>query len=177
MNKQSIWLVCALSTACSAGFGKTQVAAPERVSCAGGVVQTQTELDRYAGCTTIDGDLLVENVGSLAPLAALEAVAGKLRIEHTRHLYSLAGLEHLTRVHELSLQDNTALIDGGALHGLLHADHAHVAKNPRLSRAHGFEQGLLQSGASLELTHNAGLHAEGMQEFRSQASGITVAQR
>jgi Receptor L domain len=177
MNKQCIWLVCALSTACSAGFGKASVSTPERVSCPGGVIQTQAELGRYAGCTQIDGDLLVEHVDSLAPLAALEAVAGKLRIEHTRHLYSLAGLENLERVRELSLEDNTGLIDGGALHGLLHAERAHIAKNPRLSRAHGFEQGLVQSGASLELTHNAGLYAEGMREFRSQAAGITVAQR
>jgi hypothetical protein len=177
MTKQYIWLLCAFSTACSTGFGKGPVPAPERVSCTGGLVQSQHELERYAGCTTIDGDLLVENVGSLAPLAQLEEVTGKLRVEHTRHLYSLAGLERVERVRELSLRDNRGLINGGALHGLLHAERAHIARNPRLSRAYGFEQGLLQSGAALELANNAGLDAEGMREFRSHAAGTTVAQR
>lgn len=177
MLKQSILLLCALASACSAGFGKGGVAAPEHVSCPGGVARAQSELARYAGCTAIDGDLLVENVDSLAPLTALKAVDGKLRIEHTRHLYTLAGLEHVERVRELSLRDNTGLINGGALHGLLHAERAEIVQNPRLSRAYGFEQGLLQSGAALELASNAGLDAEGMKQFRSLASGTTVAER
>jgi len=177
MTKQYVLLMCALATACSTGFGKGAVPGAERMNCPGGVVQSQRELERYAGCTTIDGDLLVENVHSLAPLAALETVNGKLRIEHTRHLYSLAGLERLERVQELALRDDAALISASALHGLLHAERVHISQNPRLSAGFGFERALRQSGAAVELAHNAGLAAEGMREFRSHPSRTTFAQR
>lgn len=177
MTKQCVLLLCALATACSTGFGKGAVPGAAPMSCAGGVVQSQHELERYAGCTTIDGDLLVENVDSLAPLAALETVNGKLRVEHTRHLYSLAGLERVRRVQELSLRDDAGLINASALQGLMRAERVQISRNPRLSGTFGFERALLQSGAAVELANNAGLDAEGMREFRSRPSRTTFAQR
>jgi hypothetical protein len=141
------------------------------------VVRSQTELERYDGCTAIDGDLLVENVDSLAPLEALESVAGGLRIERTNHLYSLSGLERLRSVRELKLSANRALINGGALQGLAHAQRVQVTQNPRLSRGFGFEESLARSGARIDLENNVGLSAEGMEEFRSATSRTTVAAR
>jgi hypothetical protein len=177
MLKQIIVLACALSTACSAGFRGVTAHTTEGVSCEGGVAKGQIELERYNGCTAIGGDLLVEDVESLAPLAHVERIDGNLRIEHTRHLYSLSGLERLRSLHELTLRDNRGLINGGALHGLAHAQSVFLTENPRLSRGYGFGDGLVQSGARLDLRNNTGLTAEGMKEFHELASGTTVAQR
>ena len=177
MTKQLLTLFCALSTACSAGYSGVNARSAEHASCAGGVVRNQNELERYDGCKIIEGDLVVENVESLAPLAELERVEGGLRIEHTQRLYSLAGLEALTIVRELSLDDNRGLINAGALRALAGAERLHVTGNPRLSRSYGFEQVLLRNGTGLDLSHNAGLRAEGLKEFRPLASATTVAER
>ncbi|HTQ03640.1 MAG TPA: hypothetical protein VMI54_07275 [Polyangiaceae bacterium] len=181
MTKQLLMLVCTLSAACSTtSLPPARTNAPANASapsCAGGVAQNDAELARYAGCSAIDGDLLVRDVTSLESLGALEHMAGRLRIEHTERLYSLAGLERLRSVRELELRHNDGLISGGALRGLAHAERIELSDNPRLTRSYGFMQGIERSGARLDLSRNTGLTAEGVEEFRSRESATTLAAR
>jgi hypothetical protein len=178
MVKQFVFLCCALSAACSAtNTSGTAPRSAEAASCAGGVAQNDAELRRYEGCREIKGDLLVRNVTSVAPLAALEHLDGSLRIEHTERLYSLTGLEHLKSARELVLRDNAGLICAGALSGLARADHVHIADNPRLSRAYGLMPALARSGASVDLNNNLGLEAEGVEAFRALGAATTLAER
>lgn len=178
MTKQFLMLVCTLSAACSTtNLPRALPAAAETANCAGGVAQNDAELRHYEGCTAIEGDLLVRGVTSLEPLAALEHLQGHLRIEHTEKLYSLAGLERLESVRELTLAHNDGLISGGALRRLTHAEHVSISDNPRLTRNYGLMHGLEQSRARLDLSHNLGLSAEGVAEFRSAESPTTLAAR
>jgi len=178
MTKQFLMLVCTLAAACSStNLPRALPATAAATSCGGGVAQNDVELRRYAGCSEIDGDLLVRGVTSLEPLAALEHIAGHLRVEHTERLYSLAGLERLRSVRELTLAYNGGLISGGALSGLTHAEHVRISDNPRLTRNYGLMRGLEQSRARLDLSHNLGLSAEGVAEFRSSESTTTLAAR
>ncbi len=176
MTKQFLMLVCTLSAACST-TNLPRAAHADVASCAGGVVQNDAELRRYEGCSAIDGDLLVRGVTSLEPLGALERIAGSLRVENTQKLYSLSGLERLKSVRELELRHNDGLISGGALHGLARAEHIEITDNPRLTRNYGLLQGLERSRARLDVSHNTGLTAEGVAEFRSSESTTTLAAR
>jgi hypothetical protein len=178
MIKQFVLTLCALSAACSAsGIHQSPTRTAELTGCSGGVVRSDAELVRYDGCERIDGDLLVVGVSSLAPLASLVQVNGELRIEHTQRLYSLAGLESLRGVRELELRDNAGLISGAAMRSLTQVGHLTIARNPRLSGARSLMHALEQSGAELELEHNAGLAAEGVGDFHPTGSKTTLAQR
>lgn len=178
MTKQLLMLACTLPAACATTtLPRAVPAAAEPASCAGGVAQNDAELRRYRGCDRIDGDLLVRGVTSLEPLAALERVAGHLRVEHTEKLYSLAGLERLQSVRELTLAHNHGLISGGALSTLARAERVHVSDNPRLTRSYGLMRGLEHSHARVDFSHNLGLSAEGIAEFRFSESASTLAAR
>ena len=163
MNAKLILL--ALSTfaaACStSGQVAVQPSAPAS-ACTGGFARGDAELERYAGCTVIAGDLVLEGVTTVEPLSALERVDGTLGIRQTHALYSLSGLEHLRRVGELRLEGNRTLISARALNGLVAARSVLVAGNPRLSKSFGLFEQLATDPSAIRLEKNAGLSAEGL---------------
>ena len=178
MTKPILFVWCALSVACSAsGLHAGAPRAAEVKRCAGGVARSNAELTRYEGCARVDGDLAVVGVTSVNALASLEQVTGKLRIENTERLYSLAGLESLRGARELTLRNNARLISGDALRNLTQVGRVTISENPRLSAGRGLLRGLSQSGAEVLLEHNAGLAADGLGNFHPVPSRATLAQR
>jgi hypothetical protein len=164
MRRIYLGIACAASLACSStgvGRGSAVAHAP---ACAGGRVTSDSELQRYRGCSEVSGDLVLQGVSSLTPLAALRRVEGTLRIERTTRLYTLAGLEHLQSVRALEIHHNQALITAGALGKLARADHASLSNNPRLTTTYGLLEGMSYAGVPVDLSHNCGLTAEGLRE-------------
>lgn len=159
-------VVLALATLLAACSGSVthEARAPRQAgaSCKGGSVSGDAELARFARCVTVHGDLDVTGVTTLAPLRALESVAGTLAIRKTDRLYSLDGLEHLTRVEELSLEQNRGLISIGSLNALAHADRVRIVANPRVTSTRGFMNGLSREGSQITVVGNVGLRAEGV---------------
>ena len=160
-----------LLAACS-GSGLPHAAAPAlgASACEAGSVNGDAELEQYARCTTVAGDLEISRVTSVKALEHLRSVDGTLTIRETDHLYSLAGLEHLRRVNVLRLEKNRGLISIGSLNALARAEKVSIVQNPRLSRTHGLMAGLRHAVAEVTLVDNLGLRAEGV----TMASGPSV---
>jgi len=162
-----------LTAACSTTSQRPAETATSNV-CASGVVRSDAELGRYAACARITGDLVLEGVTSLEPLAGLRQVDGALRIQSTERLYTLDGLENLENLRELSLHKNRALINAGGLNGVAQVFSVTITENPRLTKSFGLLKGLRMRPARITITENAGLDAEGV---HVSADSIQVAQR
>ncbi len=175
MDRRIFFIAWAALMGCSAAPQPAVRSARPAAPCAGGVVASDAELSRYAGCRSIAGHLDVRGVTSLAALHSLERVDGTLRIERTDRLYSLAGLERLRSVDTLDIRDNTALISGGALRGLDRVRHSHLSNNPRLSKTYGLLDAIAKSSDDVHIEHNSGLTAEGVRQ--SEAPSATLALR
>ena len=137
-NAKYLVLAAGLSMACSTSH--REVLAPSAsvdTTCEGGRATNAAELERFAHCTDIRGNLQVGGVSTLAPLAALRSVSGSLTIENTRELDSLAGLERLESVKSLVLIANDALDDISALSGLESVSTVDIVGNANLRNLSG----------------------------------------
>lgn len=168
MTRTLLVLTLALA-ACSRQVHPSAAPAAAARTCEGGAVRSDADLDRYAGCAVIAGDLDVRGVTSVEPLARVRAVEGALAIHDTRRLYSLTGLERLRAVGSLSIERNEGLISIASLNALTTAERVSVTKNHRLSRVHGFLSGLGPS-SEVSVIDNVGLRAEGMASAGSTAA-------
>jgi hypothetical protein len=137
MIKALSGVLCGLLVACGGAVQApvTRVATVD--SCDGGAVHDTRELARFRGCSRINGSLAVSGVDSLEALSALESVAGSLSLSDTRHLESLAGLEHLSAVGGLELRDNRALSDLSQLTRLHRAQQVVIQGNQHLRNLDG----------------------------------------
>jgi len=172
MTTKTIALALAtLMAACSTSSMQHAAPAPlTALSCEGGSVTSDAELARYEGCTEIRGHLAITGVSSLAPLGDLRRVEGALSVSETRHLYTLSGLESLTEVGTLRIEQNRGLINAGSLNGLTQARDVVVAKNPRLTKRYGLLAKLPSASTHLSFSDNTGLSAEGV----ASTSGLAV---
>jgi hypothetical protein len=161
-KKLFVALVALFAGACSGTVAQPPVAQAHSIRCAGGTVQSDADLERYEGCTTIVGDLRVRDVTGLESLSSLQSVTGTLEVGPTRALYDLSGLEELRSVGELVLQRNAVLVSAGSLNGLTDAARIQAHKNPRLSKTFGFMKNVNHDTCRFELSHNVGLEAEGV---------------
>jgi hypothetical protein len=178
LNKTIALVLASLLAACSSsGMSHLAPGSAAAPACQGGVVHDDAELQHYAGCTSVAGDLDVEGVTTLSPLSDLRNVEGTLRIRDTTRLYNLAGLERLGHVTELFIERNRALISGASLNRLTQAQAVRIAGNPRLSRAYGLLRGLRAGSSALRIENNAGLTAEGLASLPTLGSQPLVAQR
>ena len=162
-----------LAAACSTTTERPALSASSRV-CPSGIVRSDAELERYEGCTRVSGDLTVEGVSTLESLSELRQVDGALRIQHTRRLFTLAGLENLVNLSELSLRRNHALINARSLNGVRQVFHVTISENPRLSQSFGLLKGLAMQPDEISIAENAGLDAEGLDLPRT---GLLIAKR
>jgi hypothetical protein len=163
MFKTTLTLALAtLTAACSTGTPEAVSIPSATDACPSGFVRGDAELERYTDCTRVAGDLVVEGVTSLQPLAELRQVDGALRIHRTERLYSLAGLEKLVNLQEISLRKNSALINAAGLNGVAQVFSVTITENPRLTKSFGLLKGLRMQPSRVTITANAGLDAEGM---------------
>jgi hypothetical protein len=132
-------LALALVTGCASSAPRVDASgtlAPARAVCPGGSVGGDQELASWAGCRRIEGDLVVNGVSSLSPLASLEAVGGTLSVRAST-AESLDGLERLRSVGGFALEKNQKLDDISALASLASAKRLSFVGNPRLSSPSG----------------------------------------
>ena len=167
--------VLALSVnACSANparIARTNLPARE---CPGGVVQSVNDAVRLAGCTSVAGDLRVENseLTDLSSLASLHSVSGTLTVAHNPALTELTGLEGLSAVGGLDIRDNAELADIRALGAVRRANVVSIQRNPDLQSLRGLE-GLTRL-EQLELVANGLLETAGLSNLR-EVGELTVA--
>ena len=167
-----------LMAACSGpGLRASAQSAPSGTACVGGEWWGDDEVARYGSCASVDGDLVLHDVSSLGPLAALRRVDGALRIEHTTRLYSLSGLERLASVERLELIDNRGLISVSGLKNLEHAPRVVIRQNQRLSGSFGFLQRLNRTATDLRIERSAGLEAEGISALAPRTDDVILAAR
>jgi hypothetical protein len=167
----SVTAFALLLNACAGAAHPQGASLPGRADCRGGSVHGDAELAKLEGCVSIDGDVRITNVTSLAPLASLKTVTGTLEVGPTHQLTTLAGLESLKSARSVVLEHNVALINARALNGLFDASRVHVSNNPRLSKSFGLLEGLAMRDAKLELSHNVGLEAEGLRSSPAKDAG------
>jgi hypothetical protein len=117
-------------------------ASPARArTCPGGTVTRRLELEAFAGCKAILGDLTVTGteLTDLAPLARLTRISGKLELSHNPQLRSVSGLERLKRAGSVRLLDNPHLSSLKSLSRLSHLDHLEITGAPALRSSSGLE--------------------------------------
>jgi Receptor L domain len=136
-NAKYLVLAAGLSMACSTSHREVTAPSASRTICEGGRATNTVELERFAHCTDIRGNLKVGGVSTLAPLATLHSVSGSLTIENTRELGSLEGLEQLESVKGLVLIANADLEDISALSALQSVSTIDIVGNPELSNLSG----------------------------------------
>jgi hypothetical protein len=170
----TVTAIAFLVSACSGAAHPQGASIASRSSCHGGAIHDDAALAELAGCVSIEGDVSIANVTTLSPLASLRSVAGRLEIGPTHELTTLAGLENLESARSVVLEHNAALINARALNGLLATSRVQVGNNPRLSKSFGLLEGLALRDAKLELSHNVGLEAEGLEDTPAR-SGVELA--
>ena len=123
--------VVVAAAACSPALGRESAAPHETLECAGGVVQSTAELDRFAACDVVTGDLEIRGGDALdlRGLANLRRVDGSLVIADNPKLSSLSGLARLRRVERLELRDNPELTSLRGLEGVRDLDALVLRKN------------------------------------------------
>ncbi|MEZ4955021.1 MAG: CARDB domain-containing protein [Saprospiraceae bacterium] len=134
------------------------------VICTGDVIlESQAEVDAFAGCTKIDGILIIEgtDIVDLSPLMPLQEVTGQISIQDCPNLTSLDGLNNLELVPAfvlsrnddladisalskiggnltyLSITENHQLYDLMGLHGVTHLDYLLLQDNNSLATLQG----------------------------------------
>ena len=125
-------------------------------ACAGDQLYAQAAA---AGCTSIDGDLVIVNVAtsSLAPLSTLASISGSLHIVSNAGLTSLAGLEGLTSIGgELQIVDNPALTSLTGLSALTTIGRLRISSNAALTSLTGIES-LAAIGGQVQIDDNPAL--------------------
>ena len=96
------------------------------------------ELESYRHCAEVSGDLKIEDVCSVSPLAGLRRVSGTLSISGNNGLDSLAGLEQLEAVSAFELRNNPLLNDVSQVSHLRHARSLVLEGNAKLRDLKGF---------------------------------------
>lgn len=200
----SCLIALALSlSACSVTHSQPRLLSGD-VQCAGGSIQSATDMARFTGCQTIRGGLAIvgSNLESLDALRTLRSVSGtltiadnpdlsdlhglsrlawvgELEIRNNQELWSLAGLEGLTRlgrltldhtglystsgldnvrqIDELEVTNNARLIDLGGLSGVVNARSVRIEQNPRLCGKLGLLSDLERVEGELKVEDNVGL--------------------
>jgi len=131
-------LAAGLSMACSTSHREvTAPSASADTTCVGGRATSAVELERFAHCTDIRGNLQIGGVSTLQRLAGLRSVSGSLTIENTTQLESLDGLEQLESVEGLVLIANDNLDDISALSALHSVSTVDIVHNPELRNLSG----------------------------------------
>jgi Receptor L domain len=167
-------LLALSANACSASSTRLARTGAEPLSCAGGVIQTADDAARFAGCTTINGDLQIANspLSDLTALESLRNVSGALTVANNSELGDFTGLEQLTSVGTLSVHDNAALTDFSGLSALRNAEVVEIRRNPALSSVSGLEG--LTRVEKLELVDDAVFDTAGLSGLR-EVGELTIA--
>jgi hypothetical protein len=132
-------VIASLVTACAGTAHVAANASAPRV-CEGRTLETDRDVQAFAGCGAVRGDLKISGaVTTLAPLASVQSVSGALEVESALELDSLDGLEQLRSVSDLVLAGNAELDDIGALGSLEAVRSITLAKNPELRDLRGLE--------------------------------------
>ncbi|HEY1535256.1 MAG TPA: hypothetical protein VGF76_14615 [Polyangiaceae bacterium] len=167
-------LLALSANACSATGARLARTNAQPASCAGGVIQTADDAARFAGCTTVNGDLQIEGsqLSDLTALESLRNVSGTLTVSKNSELSDFTGLEQLSSVAGLDVHDNAALADFSGLSALRNAQVVQIRNNPELSSVRGLEG--LQRVEKLELTNDALFQIDGLSNLR-EVGELTVA--
>ncbi|HEY4160326.1 MAG TPA: hypothetical protein VGM29_19575 [Polyangiaceae bacterium] len=161
--------------ACSSAIAEPPRATPAAEAvCRGGEVASDAALRKFADCTRVDGDLVLNGVSDLEPLAHVHAINGTLSIGHTSALYSLSGLERLCSVDALRLTYNARLIDASALDGVKSVQRIEIAHNPRLCARFGLLTSLQTPAAKADLRFNAGLSSADVQSLAARWTHLSA---
>lgn len=131
-------LAVAASAACSAPEARPALSASASLECQGGVVRSEADAARFAGCETVVGDLEISgsDLTELAELSSVRRVTGKLSVVGNTRLISLAGLKGVVRAGSVEIHRNPLLCGYfGLLTGLEVVDQPlELGKNRGLSQ-------------------------------------------
>src|SRR5450432_3924225 len=101
-------LLALAANACSASTARVARLNEAPAQCAGGVINTADDAARFAGCTSIKGDLEIANsdLTNLSSLESLKSVSGSLIIANNPKLISLHALNGLQRAGSVRIRNN-----------------------------------------------------------------------
>jgi hypothetical protein len=130
-----------LTAACAGSVQQPPVSASTAArDCAGRTVRSDSEVQTFAGCTRVLGDLTIAGtVTTLEPLRQVNAVWGTLAIDSTDQLRALDGLQALRAASDVALSDNSQLKDIRALKGLRAVRSLTITDNPLLETLSGLQ--------------------------------------
>jgi hypothetical protein len=156
---------CAVSGARSAQSGALDK------TCEGGTIASEADATRFAGCTSVRGNLRVSSaeLDDLSALSSLRSVSGTLEIAGNPELDDLSGLEQLQQVGGLSIHDNAGLYQTGGMSSLSEVGQLVIVNNPRLNSLQGLHA--LMHARSVEIRKNPRLCARGMLPALSHVDG------
>ena len=130
----------------------------------------------YGPCNTVAGSLTIKfpAIIDLTGLAGLQIVSGSLLLYNTTNLPSLAGLEGLTQVGDLSIEGATLLTDLAGLKSLVSIGDLHIVRNANLPDLNGLPQ-TLPSVFNLSVFGNPRMTSlEGMPAFGEISHSLRI---
>jgi hypothetical protein len=160
------------------------VSKTEHLSCIEDIILfSQEDIDmfpiNYPGCTELQGALYIYDVSkditNLNGLADIISIAGGLYIGQTENLVTLDGLENLTTLGNLVLENNTAITNVNALSNVSgNVSNVIVTQNQALVNLIGFE-GILLITESLTISENPALTSlEGLNNISSIENDLII---
>lgn len=132
-------------------------------SCIQGAIVLENQSDvnnfstNYPNCVSVIGNIIIRGtVTDLQGLSQIISIDGLLMIEETTDLTDLSGLENITVVDDLTIQNNAALVNLSGLDGLtMIIDDAQIRENPVLTSLTGLGNLTLVSGDFKIYANNA----------------------
>jgi hypothetical protein len=167
-------LLALSANACSTHTASVARAAAAPLSCAGGIIQTESDAARFVGCTSVNGDLQIANsqLSDLTALEALRSVSGALTVTNNSELSDFTGLEQLTSVGRLNVYGNGALTEFSGLSALRLAPVVDIRNNPELSSLRGLDG--IDRIEKLEVVNNALFETDALSSLR-EVGELTIA--
>jgi hypothetical protein len=132
----------------------------------------------YGPCDTVDGPLTIQHslINDLSGLADLKIITGYLLIYYTTNLPSLAGLEGLNQVGDVSIEHADLLTSLNGLQNLTSIGDLHVVRNARLPNLNGLPHEL-PSVFNLEVDGNPLMESlAGMPAFGEITHSLRIAE-
>lgn len=147
------------ANACAAHTARPVVAS--NVVCPGATLRSAAEVESYAACNVVEGDLTIaaSDVSDLSALAGLRQVTGTLTISNNSDLDDLSGLDALTQAGRLVIREN-GIYTARGLEQLSRVGDLVIENNHKLISLAGVSS--LTQARSVTIQYNPVLSAMGM---------------
>ena len=143
-------------------------------------ISSQSQIDSftatYPGCTGVNGNIFISgnNISSLEGLSQITTVGGQLTVYLCPNLTNLNGLQNISTINTVSIQNNNNLTSLAGLQGLTTLSYVlGIVGNPLINNLNGLQQ-LTSVGGYINISGNGITSVEGLNNLQTIGSRLDM---